>query len=197
MIRLAMLLSVVTATIAAAATPDPDWPCVQRRQPHLSIGQVWSGPPPDAPSIARAKTAEVQSVARVIALRRTSMDEATALITDFAAMRDPEALTALFVATFDHIQRQRDRVMGGITRYAHSQEALETRIEQRRHDFAALSAADPPDFDAIDKAEQDIDWSTRIFLDRQQSLTYVCETPVILEQRIFGLARVITSHLSK
>ena len=26
---------------------DPDWPCVQRKQPHLSLGQMWTGPQPD------------------------------------------------------------------------------------------------------------------------------------------------------
>ena len=32
-------------------------------------------------------------------------------------------------------------------------------------------------------------WETRIFRDRAQSLTYVCETPVLLERRAFELAR--------
>ena len=26
---------------------DPDWPCIQRKQPHLSLGQMWTGPEPD------------------------------------------------------------------------------------------------------------------------------------------------------
>ena len=35
----------------------------------------------------------------------------------------------------------------------------------------------------------------RIFTDRQQSLSHVCETPVILEQRAFALGRAIAGHL--
>ena len=31
--------------------------------------------------------------------------------------------------------------------------------------------------------------------ERQQSLTYVCETPVILEQRAFALSRAIAGRL--
>ena len=85
--------------------------------------------------------------------------------------------------------------MAGITRYAHKQEALDGRIETARHEFAALNAAEPKDFDRIDALEGEIDWSTRIFQDRQQSLTYVCETPVILEQRAFALGRAIAAHL--
>jgi hypothetical protein len=52
-----------------------------------------------------------------------------------------------------------------------------------------------PDFDAIDKQEEQLDWDTRIFQDRQQALSYVCETPVILEQRVFALARAIAAGL--
>ena len=90
---------------------------------------------------------------------------------------------------------ERNSVMAGITRYAHKQEALDRDIKEKRDAFARLEAADPPDFDRIDALEREIDWATRIFRDRQQSLTYVCETPVILEQRVFALARSIAAGL--
>jgi hypothetical protein len=35
----------------------------------------------------------------------------------------------------------------------------------------------------------------RILQDRQQALSYVCETPVVLEQRLFALARAIQAGL--
>jgi len=150
---------------------------------------------PDAAVEERAKASDVQHLAQVIALRRTSADEAERLVAGFAQTADAEALTALFLATFQHIQKTRDRVMAGITRYAHKQEALDAHIKERRHALDALMAAEPKDFDAMDKVEEDIDWSTRIFQDRQQSLTYVCETPVLLEQRAFALGRLIAGHL--
>ena len=58
-----------------------------------------------------------------------------------------------------------------------------------------LAAACAVPQEKIDAAEAQLDWSTRIFQDRQQSLTYVCETPVILEQRAFALGRAIAAHL--
>mgnify|MGYP007027897749 FL=1 len=73
--------------------------------------------------------------------------------------------------------------------------ALAARIEDDRHKMAALEAAATPDFDAIDAQEEQLDWNTRIFQDRQQALSYVCETPVILEQRVFALARAIAAGL--
>lgn len=195
MIRLATLLALVAAPAFAAGSTDPDWPCIQRRQPALSVGQLWPATPPGVEAEALAKDPEVQAVAQVIALRRTDMAEAETMIADFAANHDPAKIEALFLAAFDHIQTRRNKVMAGITRYAHKQEALDQQILDIRHRFDALQAADPPDFDAIDKAEAELDWSTRIFQDRQQSLTYVCEVPVILEQRAFALGRAIAAHL--
>ena len=45
------LIGLGTGTVAGTAWAeggnDPDWPCIQRKQPHLSLGQVWTGPIPD------------------------------------------------------------------------------------------------------------------------------------------------------
>ena len=125
MIRALLLASSSPAPAFAAGPPDPDWPCIQRRQPHLSIAQVWAGPLPDEATLALAETPEVQAVAQVIALRRTPMADAEARIAAFAETTTPQALIALFVATFEQINAARDRVMAGITRYAHKQEALD------------------------------------------------------------------------
>lgn len=191
-----VLIAILAASPVLAAGPvDPDWPCIQRRQPQLSVGQLWSGPVPDDATAELARSADIQRVAQVIALRRTPMPDAERMIAEFAAENGAAAQTALFLASFDHIQSARSGVMAGITRYAHKQEALDSHIEDKRHEMEALMAATDKDFDAIDKVEEDIDWSTRIFQDRQQSLVYVCETPVILEQRAFALARAIASHL--
>jgi hypothetical protein len=195
MIRAFLLSLVVGGPAFAAGPPDPDWPCVQRRQPTLSLGQVWAGPLPDEATTALAETLEVQAVARTIALRRTPMEDAEARIAGFAETHEPAALTALMVATLEHINLARDRVMAGITSYAHKQAALDSRIDVTRHELAAATAAEPQDFDRIDALEEELDWSTRIFKERQQSLTYVCETPVILEQRAFALGRSITALL--
>lgn len=193
-----VILSALAVTAGHAAGPvDPDWPCVQRRQPALSVGQIWGGPPPDDAAQAHVEDPDVQRLAQVIALRRTPLPEAEGLVRDFAGAHDASALVGLFLAAFDHIQHQRNRVMEGITRYAHKQEALEVRIEDLRHEFARLDQAEPKDFDALDKIEEQIDWSTRIFQDRQQSLTYVCETPVVLEQRAFALGRIIAAQVPR
>lgn len=189
---LVILAALMAAAPALAATPTPDWPCVQPRQPHLSLGQVWTGPQP--PENA-AETPEIAGLAERLAQRRMPIDEATAQIDAFAQGKDPETLALLMQAVFHRIDAQRSAILSGISRYGHRQVGLAERVEARRSRMAELEAAPAPDFDAIDAEEEALDWDMRVFSDRQQSLVYVCETPVILEQRLFALGRAIGAHL--
>ncbi|RRH72338.1 hypothetical protein EG244_15115 [Falsigemmobacter faecalis] len=195
MLHLILALSITALPVQAAGPVDPDWPCIQRRQPALSVAQIWPGPPAGAEAGALAETPAIRSLGAELAARRTPMEEARAKIEAFAAGHSADEQQALFLATFAQLQASRARVMEGITRYAHKQAGLDADINTQRREFERLMEAEPKDFDRIDKAEAAIDWSTRIFLDRQQSLTYVCETPVILEQRAFALARVMAAAL--
>ena len=192
--RALLMTTVLTALAlpALATQPTADWPCVQVLQPHLSLGQVWSGPAPD-PKAPPAP--EIAAVADRIVERRMTLAEAEAEIAAFAGTHDAAGLTALMQAAFDRIDRHRSMLIAGISRYGHKQVALAAQVEQRRERMAQLEKADKPDFDAIDAEEAALDWDTRVFTERQQSLTYVCETPVILEQRLFALARAISAHL--
>ena len=189
-----LILVMLAAVPARAATPTPDWPCVQPRQSHLSLGQVWTGPPPPE---GAAETPEIDALAERVVQRRMPIEEATAAIDAFAQGKDAETLALLMQAIFHRIDMQRTAILGGISRYGHRQVALAARVEARRARMAELEAADPPDFDAIDAEEEALDWDMRVFSDRQQSLTYVCETPVILEQRLFALGRAVAAHLTQ
>ena len=44
---LIVALGLLAGAAQADTGTDPDWPCIQRKQPHLSLGQMWSGPAPD------------------------------------------------------------------------------------------------------------------------------------------------------
>lgn len=179
----------------AASGIDPDWPCIQRKQPHLSLGQVWSGPAPDERTTELARDPQIDALAARLEQRRLPLQEAEAEIADFAAGADDARLTALMVAIMGKIEPDRSALIDGIARYGRSQVEMAKRIEERRAAMAELEGATDPDFDAIDAAEEALDWDQRIFTERQQSLTYVCETPVILEQRAFALGRAIAGHL--
>ncbi|SIS49745.1 hypothetical protein [Paracoccus saliphilus] len=192
---LTLIVLLAAGPALAASGTDPTWPCIQRKQPHLSLGQVWSGPVPDETTEKLASDPEIATLADRLEQRRLPLEEAEAEIAEFAEEADSAQLTALMLAIFNRIEPDRSALIAGIARYGQKQVELSDRIENHRAKMAELEAADNPDFDAIDAEEEALDWDQRIFTERQQSLTYVCETPVILEQRAFAIARAIASHL--
>jgi hypothetical protein len=40
-----------------------------------------------------------------------------------------------------------------------------------------------------------IEWDTRVFEERRKTINFVCEVPVVIEQRLFALARAIQQSL--
>src|SRR5262245_43604031 len=56
---------------------------------------------------------------------------------------------------------------------------------------------DRPDADQgrIDELTNRVEWDTRIFEERRKTMNFVCEVPVLIEQRLFALARAIQQSL--
>jgi hypothetical protein len=198
---LPILLLVALAAPACAGGPpaDQDWPCKQRRAGAISRAAIWAGP---AAQGRWDDDGEAAELARKLASRRTPVEEAGPLIDAFAqkagADRDTR-LTHLFDGTLDLINEERDKVLAGIARYARGQRALAAKVSAD-----AEKAADAQEKlgdqgvvapDALEKANPELKWDKRIFQDRAQALSYVCESPVLLEQRAFAIARAIQEKL--
>jgi hypothetical protein len=178
---------------AADQSSDPDWPCVQRKVPSLSAGQMWPGPPAEG---NWEDDAEIARLVPVMAARRTTLEEVKTLAEGFAATVAPDQRPARMALLFDgvlaRIDDERHDVMGGISRYAHNQVRLSDAVREKETALAALKAAPEPDLDKVEEAQDHLNWDIRIYRDRAQSLTYVCETPVLLEQRAFAIARILS-----
>lgn len=189
-------------TLATAQPKDPDWPCEARKVRHLSWGQMWTGPVLPEDTDAWRDDPDLDRLVGLIAPRRTALDEVPALVATVEAgetrSRD-ERLTALFAGVFASIDASRAEIVDGIVKLAKRERARAARIEALRDDLAALEAeAGPEDFDALDRIDEladEIAWETRIYDDRRRSLRYVCESPIILEKRVFAIARTIQSAL--
>ena len=188
----ALVMAALAAGPVAAQPRDADWPCVQRKVPALTVAQMWAGP---APAAGWEEQAELRELARRLAARRVPVADATAAAADYVADLDPdergEALASLFAAILARLNAERGEIIAGIGRYARRQTAEAGRVETMQLDLAKLEAApaDTRDDGRIEELRNALAWETRIFRERSQSLSYVCETPVLLERRAFELAR--------
>src|SRR5438094_275473 len=67
------------------------------------------------------------------------------------------------------------------------------RAESAKYD--ALGADPKADQAKLADAGEALNWDLRVFDERQKSLRFVCEVPVLIEQRLFLLARTIQGAL--
>jgi hypothetical protein len=183
----------------AAATQDPEWPCVQRLVPSLSVGAVWRGPPLESANTDWRENATVTALVAKVSARRTPLDEAKRAIEEFVSGlgSDKNArLTALFAGILETINKDRETVIRGIKKYARRQRALGEKIAREAAELEELRGGETPETDSVlqDLSEK-LSWDIRIFEERERSLSAVCEQPVLLEQRLFILARQIMTHL--
>ena len=116
-------------------------------------------------------------------------------IRDFAAGlpadQAKDRMAMLVQGLFDHMNAERSQVISGIGRYARNQLELAARLRKEASEVDALR--NQPDADANEVAARTdrLTWETRIFEERVQSLTYVCEVPTLIEQRLYALAKTV------
>ena len=104
----------------------------------------------------------------------------------------------MFDGTLDLINEERDKVLSGIARYARGQRALAAKVSADAENAADAQEKQGEGVvapETLEKANPELKWDKRIFNDRAQALTYVCESPVLLEQRAFAIARAIQEKL--
>ena len=193
-----LALLMAASPSSAASFDDPEWPCQQRKVPSLTPGLMWAGPE-ITDRIRQLETdPDIQAIAAQLALRRIPIEDAEKMIDDFAkglGADKSDKLTAVFDQAFTLINQERNAVMSGIARYAKTQTELSKSIETKRTEIRNLKAQENPNLDKLEEMEDTLIWDERIFKERRQSLIYVCETPVILEKRIFAISRALQSHL--
>jgi len=186
----------VPADEAVSESADRDWPCIQRKVPRISVGMVWAGPAISEKDEGWRRDARLSKLVARITAPTTDLAEAEKAVGAFAAGLAADGkvqkLTSLFAGMLATINTERDAVIRGIARYAHRQQRLAARIEQATAELESLPQGDSSPRNDL---QRQVDWDTRIFEERERSLAFVCESPVLLEQRAFALARAIMGHL--
>lgn len=198
-----ILMMASQAPVLAASSKDKDWPCIQRKVAEISIGTVWAGAPLDVDDQSWRKDKGVVALVEKSVSRRLETEQAKEVIDDF--LRDNgkdkrKRLVQAFTGQFQLINQERREIIAGIARYARTQLNLALKIKEKIDELNILNGLKSATAEQIKRREQlseQLNWDTRVYDEREQSLRYVCETPVLLEQRLFALGRHIAEHLAE
>ncbi len=193
-IGLALAAFVFGAVPAGAADNRyPDWPCRQLKVPELSASAIWPEPLPETAGASASEIPGLKDSAQKLATRRTPLEEAEKEISAFVAgtaEERKEKAVRLFLAMFDALNSQRFQVMNGLERAYRRQKEFVQTIQADGDKLHGLQDANA-DGTQIAELVTQIQWETRIFDERRKMLTYACEVPVEIDQRIFALARAL------
>ncbi|MGN6572552.1 MAG: hypothetical protein ACTHLO_14185 [Pseudolabrys sp.] len=196
------VLFIIGAGAAEAADPrHPDWPCQQIEVPTLSLAAFWAGPPVDDVGDAWRNDQAVSDLVLKIAARRTPLADAEKAAADFVAGAPDEKTKKaklLMAGVFATLNGERGQVVAGIKRFATRQIELRAKISKELTSMRAdQGSASGPDNPETDKLGEQIAWDTRVFDERRHTITYVCEVPGVIEQRLGGIARAVQGKLDQ
>ena len=194
-----VIVELTLQTMTFGADPRfPDWPCNQIKVPEISAAAVWSGPAIDGVGNAWEQDAVTRDLVARLAARRTSLEEAQKLISDFitgsAAERQQKA-KLVFAGLFASLNQERSQVMDGIERFFRQQKAFAEKTRSEIAKLRELQDASDRDQSRIEELANQVTWDTRIFEERRKTIGYACEVPVLIEQRLFALARTIEQSI--
>src|SRR6266516_4572793 len=192
---MAAAMALALRGMSLAADPRfPDWPCNQIKVPEISIAAVWSGPSIDDVGNAWEEDPTIRDLVARLAARRTPLDAAQKAIADFITGNDREReqkARAIFAGLFATLNAERSQVMNGIERFSRQQTAFADRIRAEIAELRGLQDVPDRDQNKLEELANRIDWDTRIFEERRKTIAYACEVPILVERRLFALARMI------
>ena len=195
----AVIIELALRSTAMAADPRfPDWPCVAIKVPEISIAAVWSGPSIDDVGNAWEEDPTIRDLVARLAARRTPLDAAQKAIADFItgnAGERAQKARAIFAGLFATLNAERSQVMNGIERFSRQQTAFADRIRAEIAELRGLQDVPDRDQNKLEELANRIDWDTRIFEERRKTIAYACEVPILVERRLFALARMIQQSM--
>jgi hypothetical protein len=198
-LTMAVAIELALRGMALAADPRfPDWPCSQVKVPEISVAAVWAGPAIDDVGNAWEEDAAIKDLVARLAARRTPLDEAQKAVSDFITGPESERqkkAKLIFAGLFKTLNHERSEVMRGIERYFHKQREFSDQIRSTILQLRELQDRPDPDKSRIDELTNRVEWDTRIFEERRKTMNFVCEVPVLIEQRLFALGRAIQQSL--
>ncbi len=197
-IALPLLNTMILSKEAQAYSNDKNWPCIQAKVVKLSAGQMWRGSPVKETDLSWQENEDAKNLVSQIIPRRVTLKETEKLIEEFAKKHPVNLkfqLEQSFLALLFETNKVRNEIIGGIGKFSTRQKDLSKRIVINRRKIVEFEKKDEADTltkeedQQFAKLEQQLEWDIRIHEEREKSLEFVCEAPVILEQRLFALSQ--------
>ena len=185
--------------MALAVDPRfPDWPCNQVKVPEISVAAVWAGPAIDDVGNAWEDDAAIKDLVARLAARRTPLEDAQKAISNVITSTESERqkkAKLIFAGLFKTLNHERSEVMQGIERHFRKQREFSDQIRSMILQLRELQDRSDADQSRIDELTNRVEWDMRLFEEHRKMMNFVCEVPVLIEQRLFALARVIQQSL--
>jgi len=201
----AMLAVCLGLPAQAAAQPvDPEWPCIQRKVTTLTSVQIWDGPPTEELK-GWEDDEEVRELTDLLESRRVPLEDAEKAIKTFAekqpADQRDEKLTLLFASLLNKTNKDRQFVLRQIVKYQKRQKARALALERQGRELEEKKQAIPAQQQmdtmlTLTPEQEKYQWDARIFREREQNLTMACEIPVLIEQRVYEIGRLIRAQMT-
>ena len=149
---IALLAGCATAATAAPRNSDPDWPCQQVKVAELSVAAFWSGPAVEPATSGWQTNDAVAALVAAVTQRRLPMEAATQRIATFARDAGEErdrTMPLVFAGVFDVLNREREKVIGGLDRFGQRQKTLAEGLRQDGEALRSAQTATPPDDEKV------------------------------------------------
>jgi hypothetical protein len=160
--------------------------------------ETGAGPPIDDVEGIWEQDPAVRNLVAQLAARRTPLEDAEKIISDTItgdpAERQRKA-NLIFAGLFKALNHERSEVMSGIERFSRKQREFADQVRSTILQLRELQNTPGHDQTKVDELISRVEWDTRIFDERSKTIGYVCEVPVLIEQRLFALARAIQQSL--
>lgn len=178
---------------------EADWPCDQKYVAQLSYGTIWTGAALDDALKSWHRNDGLREIVTLLSDETTSEADGVKAIDDFAAKLGSDKskqLTELFAALFETMGDKRTAAQEGIKKYFHRQEAVAHEVNRLQAELRAMQAKGPKvDDPKLLELKTDLAWNNKVYDDRQRLTPYVCQIPIIVEQKLGAYARAIQAHM--
>lgn len=203
-VMLVLVMMLATGIVEARFGSAPEgWPCVQPYVAEVSAGAFWTGgelPASETLVGNEALMRLVEEVSDRTISYQQSLDKVKTFLDQLEGSspeHKQEQVALLIVALTDSINSKRAQVLKAIERFSKRQQMMITRIEDQDSKIRTIESDDGAEnVSTLEDLETRQKWDIRVFEEREFQKNYLCEQPVLLEQRFFLLGREIAAWLS-